>query len=53
MHIAQYLDSTYLKKPSEAGISEEDFQKYAKIAEENCPVSVAFNFEITLSASLV
>lgn len=36
-----------------AGISEEDFQKYAKIAEENCPVSVAFNFEITLSASLV
>lgn len=36
-----------------AGISEEDFQKYAKIAEENCPVSVSFNFEITLSASLV
>lgn len=36
-----------------AGISEEDFQKYAKIAEENCPVSAAFNFEISLSATLV
>jgi osmotically inducible protein OsmC len=30
------------------GISEEEFQKYAKIAEEGCPVSAAFNFEITL-----
>ncbi len=34
------------------GISEEDFQKYAKIAEEGCPVSAAFNFEITLSTTL-
>ncbi len=34
------------------GISEEDFQKYAKIAEEGCPVSAAFNFEITLNATL-
>ncbi|WP_294239133.1 OsmC family protein [uncultured Chryseobacterium sp.] len=35
------------------GISEEEFQKYAKIAEEGCPVSAAFNFEITLQATLV
>lgn len=34
------------------GISEEEFQKYAKIAEEGCPVSTAFNFEITLNATL-
>lgn len=34
------------------GISEEEFQKYAKIAEEGCPVSAAFNFEITLQATL-
>lgn len=34
------------------GISEEEFQKYAKIAEEGCPVSAAFNFEITLEATL-
>jgi osmotically inducible protein OsmC len=33
-------------------ISEEDFQKYAKIAEEGCPVSAAFNFEITMTATL-
>lgn len=34
------------------GISEEEFQKYAKIAEEGCPVSAAFNFEITMEATL-
>lgn len=34
------------------GISEEDFQKFAKIAEEGCPVSQAFSFEITLNANL-
>ena len=34
------------------GISEEDFQKFAKIAEEGCPVSQAFSFEITLNATL-
>ena len=34
------------------GISEEEFQKYAKTAEEGCPVSAAFNFEITLNATL-
>ena len=34
-------------------ISEEDFQKFAKIAEEGCPVSQAFSFEITLNATLV
>lgn len=33
-------------------ISEEQFQKIAKGAEENCPVSAAFNFEITLTARL-
>ena len=36
-----------------SGISEEDFQKFAKIAEEGCPVSQAFSFEITLNATLV
>lgn len=35
------------------GISEEEFQKWAKHAEENCPVSKSFNFEITLDAKLV
>ena len=34
------------------GISEEDFQKIAKNAEEQCPVSVAFSFEKTLTATL-
>ncbi|MBF6646512.1 OsmC family protein [Chryseobacterium indologenes] len=34
------------------GISDEEFQKFAKIAEEGCPVSAAFNFEITLNATL-
>lgn len=36
------------------GLSAEDFQKFAKGAEENCPVSQAFSFEIKLvSAELV
>ncbi len=35
------------------GISEEEFQKLAKHAEENCPVSQSFSFEITLDAKLV
>lgn len=35
------------------GLSEEEFQKFAKIAETGCPVSAAFNFEITLTATLV
>ncbi len=30
MHIAQYLDSTYLKKPSEAGISEQETLQIVK-----------------------
>lgn len=34
------------------GISEEDFQKYANEAKENCPVSVLFNTNITLNAQL-
>lgn len=36
-----------------AGITEEDFQRIAKGAKENCPVSKAFSFEIKLNAVLV
>ena len=35
------------------GISEEDFQKIATEAKETCPISVAFSFEKTLTATLV
>lgn len=35
------------------GISEEEFQKIANTAKENCPVSKAFSFEKTLVANLV
>lgn len=35
------------------GISEEEFQVIAKGAEETCPVSQAFSFEIVLNATLV
>lgn len=35
------------------GISDEEFQVIAKGAEETCPVSQAFSFEIVLSATLV
>ncbi|MGB3062997.1 OsmC family protein [Sphingobacterium thalpophilum] len=35
------------------GISEEEFQKIAKNAEQTCPVSNAFSFEISLSAQLI
>ena len=34
-------------------ISEEEFQKIAKDAKENCPVSQAFSFEKTLTVTLV
>jgi len=34
-------------------ITEEEFQKIAKSAEETCPVSNAFKLEITLNATLV
>lgn len=34
-------------------ISEEEFQKIAAFAKENCPVSVALNLEITLVANLL
>jgi len=34
------------------GIPEFEFQEIAKGAKENCPVSKAFNFEITLEAHL-
>src|SRR5690606_2904121 len=33
-------------------ITDEEFQQIAKGAKENCPVSVAFSFEITLQATL-
>lgn len=35
------------------GISEEEFQVIAKGAEETCPVSQAFSFEIALTATLL
>lgn len=35
------------------GISDEDFQKIAQEAKETCPVSVAFSFDKTLSATLL
>ena len=34
-------------------ISEEEFQRMAKSAKENCPVSMAFSFEIALEAELI
>ena len=36
-----------------AGITEEEFQKIAKSAEETCPVSNAYKLEITLQANLI
>ncbi len=35
------------------GITEDEFQKIAKNAEQTCPVSGAFNFEIRLQATLL
>lgn len=35
------------------GITEEEFQKIAKSAEETCPVSNAYKLEITLKATLI
>ena len=35
------------------GISEDDFQKIANDAKDNCPVSQAFNFDKTLTANLI
>lgn len=35
------------------GISDDEFQKIAKGAKENCPVSGAFSFEITMEAELI
>lgn len=40
-------------KAKVANITEEEFQKIAKGAEETCPVSNAFSFEIKLNASLI
>ncbi len=35
------------------GISQDEFEKAAKDAKENCPVSKAYNLDISLDASLV
>lgn len=35
------------------GLSDDEFQRIAKSAKENCPVSGAFSFEITLEAELI
>nr|WP_315153985.1 OsmC family peroxiredoxin [uncultured Flavobacterium sp.] len=35
------------------GITEEEFQRIAKLAEETCPVSNAYKLEITLKATLI
>lgn len=35
------------------GISEEQFKQIARGAEQTCPVSAAFSFEITLDAQLI
>lgn len=35
------------------GISQEQFQQIARGAEQTCPVSAAFNFDITLDAQLI
>lgn len=35
------------------GLSNDEFQKIAKGAKENCPVSVAFSFDISLEAELI
>ncbi|MCL9806971.1 OsmC family peroxiredoxin [Flavobacterium amniphilum] len=35
------------------GITEEEFQRIAKLAEETCPVSNAYKLEITLNATLI
>lgn len=35
------------------GLSNDEFQKIAKGAKENCPVSKAFSFDITLEAELI
>lgn len=35
------------------GITEEEFQKMARSAEETCPVSNAYNLEISLKATLL
>ncbi|MET0393946.1 MAG: OsmC family peroxiredoxin [Chitinophagaceae bacterium] len=40
-------------KASVPGITEEEFQRIAKNAEQTCPVSQAFSFAITLFAQLV
>jgi lipoyl-dependent peroxiredoxin len=36
-----------------SGITEEEFQRIAKLAEETCPVSNAYKLEITLNATLI
>ncbi|WP_442587614.1 OsmC family protein [Pedobacter sp. AW31-3R] len=45
--------SNLVLKASIPGITEEQFQEIAAGAKENCPVSKAYNLDITLDASLV
>jgi osmotically inducible protein OsmC len=47
------ITSSHLtNKSTVPGISEEQFQEIAKGAKENCPVSKAYNLEISLEATL-
>jgi osmotically inducible protein OsmC len=47
------ISSSHLvTKATVPGISAEQFQEIAKGAKENCPVSKAYNLDITLEASL-
>ena len=45
--------SDLVLKAKVPGLTNEEFQQFAKAAEETCPVSRAFNFEITLEATLI
>jgi len=45
--------SNLVLKAKIEGITEEQFQEIAAGAKENCPVSKAYNLEITLEATLV
>ncbi|HEY0298197.1 MAG TPA: OsmC family protein [Arachidicoccus sp.] len=45
--------SELVLKAKVSGITDEEFQKIAKGAEETCPVSNGLSFEITLDATLI
>ncbi|MBO9641251.1 OsmC family protein [Siphonobacter aquaeclarae] len=50
---AKITRSDLVLKARVPGISDEDFQAIARGAEQTCPVSQAFSFEITLQAELL